>query len=298
MATPSLKFLKTFQIAAKRESFKAAADELCLTASAVSHQIKTLEEQLGVVLFERGAHSLTLTDAGAEYLSHLDVVFQRLDQATEQLRRRFMRRSVRLQVPSFFASELLVPRLNGFSQANPDIDLQITARLPQQDAPADDVDVAVLVSAKPAAELHSVYLFPQVFVPAGAPTLLAKLHLNKVEELLKHTLIVHEGRLSLWEQWAAAQGMQDLHPKHVIRFDSMTAAVDAAQNGVGLALVSERLARNRFANGALTKAWPDELPTGESYFVLTRTQDYLRPEVQVLVQWLAQQFGDRQPKSN
>ena len=91
MRTPALKFLKTFQVAARRQSFKLAAAELCVTPSAVSHQIRTLEAQLGVQLFERGAHSLTLTEAGQQYLDSLDTLFERLEGVTRDLQLRYGR---------------------------------------------------------------------------------------------------------------------------------------------------------------------------------------------------------------
>ena len=116
MRTPSLKAIKTFQIAARHSSFAVAADELCITPSAVSHQIKTLETQLGLPLFSRGARALALTDAGARYLEQIDDLFTRLESVTEQLRARFGRSSVRLHVPAYFASEMLLPRLSEFSK--------------------------------------------------------------------------------------------------------------------------------------------------------------------------------------
>src|SRR5689334_2604662 len=116
MRLPSLKFLKTFQVAAQRQSFKLAADELCVTPSAISHQVKSLETQLGISLFERGPHSLVLTEAGKHYLQSLDAVFSRLESVTEQLRIRYGRSVVRLHVPPFFASEMLMPRLQTFMQ--------------------------------------------------------------------------------------------------------------------------------------------------------------------------------------
>src|SRR3984885_12440979 len=120
MHTPSLRFLKTFHIAAKLGSFKAAAAELCVTASAVSHQIKALEQQVGVALFDRGPRSLRLNVAGATYLENIDALFSRLESVTEQLKLRFSRTVVRLQVPPFFASELLVPRLSSFGAMHED----------------------------------------------------------------------------------------------------------------------------------------------------------------------------------
>ena len=125
MRLPSLKFLKTFQVAAKLQSFKAAAEELFVTPSAVSHQIKALERQLGVALFERGVRTLTLTDAGAHYLEHINDIFAKLESVTEQLQVRFGRSIIRLNVPPFFANELLLPRLASFSQAREETDIRI-----------------------------------------------------------------------------------------------------------------------------------------------------------------------------
>ena len=107
MRLPSLKFLKTFQVAARLQSFKAAAEELFVTPSAISHQIKALEEHLGVSLFQRGVRTLTLTDAGANYLEHINDIFSKLESVTEQLQVRYGRTIIRLNVPSFFANELL-----------------------------------------------------------------------------------------------------------------------------------------------------------------------------------------------
>src|SRR5688500_8348766 len=125
MRFPSLKFLKTFQVAAARQSFKAAADELFITPSAVSHQIRALEEQLGIVLFERGPHSLTLSEAGQQYLRHVDSIFTRLEAVTEQLQINHGRDVLRLNVPPFFATEMLLPRLTAFLEGQPDTDIHI-----------------------------------------------------------------------------------------------------------------------------------------------------------------------------
>jgi LysR family glycine cleavage system transcriptional activator len=137
MRLPSLKFLKTFQVAARLQSFKAAAEELFVTPSAVSHQIKALEEQLGVALFERGVRTLKLTDAGAHYLEHINDIFSKLESVTEQLQERYGRSIIRLNVPPFFANELLLPRLASFSQAREETDIRIeTTFLRAQDASA------------------------------------------------------------------------------------------------------------------------------------------------------------------
>lgn len=289
MRLPSLKFLKTFQVAAARLSFKSAAEELFITPSAVSHQIKALEEQLGVPLFERGPHSLELTEAGAHYLQHLDMMFNRLEAVTEQLRERFSRGVVRLHMPPFFATELLLPKLPSLLEAQPDTDIHInTALAPLQTHPSD-ADVSIVVNATPDSGLDCHKLFSQAFVPACAPMLLSRTPINSVDDLNQHTLIVHEARRDAWERWADSIGVR-LQPKKVVRFDTMHTAAQAAEHGVGVALVSAPLGNERFAQGSLVKLFDTELTTGESYFLLLRREDATRPDVRALTQWLLNEF--------
>lgn len=290
MRLPSLKFLKTFQVAAARLSFKAAAEELFITPSAVSHQIKALEEQLGVPLFERGPHSLTLTEAGTHYLQHMESLFARLESVTEQLQVRYGRGVVRLHMPPFFATELLLPKLQSLLEAQPDTDIHInTAMAPLQSHPAD-ADVSIVVNAAPESGLDCHKLFSQAFVPACAPLLLLRNPINVVADLNQHTLIVHEARRNGWERWAESVGTR-LRPKKIVRFDTMHAAAEAAAHGVGVALVSSRLGNERFAQGSLVRLFDTELETGESYFLLLRREDATRPDVRALTQWLLNEFA-------
>jgi LysR family transcriptional regulator, glycine cleavage system transcriptional activator len=288
MRLPSLKFLKTFQLAASRLSFKSASEELFITPSAVSHQIKTLEEQLGVVLFDRGAHSLTLTEAGRNYLQHVDALFARLEIATEQLRARFGRGVVRLCITPFFATEMLLPKLSALLAAQPDTDIHINTVQALQSHPAG-ADVSIVVNAIPDEGLACYKLFSQAFVPACSPKLLARDPIRTVADLNRHTLLVHDARHDGWDRWAEVLGTA-LRPKNVIRFDTMSAAAQAAEHGVGVALVSARLGNERFQQGSLVKLFETELNTGESYFLLLRPEDAVRPAIQALTQWLLGEF--------
>jgi LysR family glycine cleavage system transcriptional activator len=291
MRLPSLKYLKTFQVAAARESFKAAADELCVTPSAVSHQIKALEKQLGIALFERGAHSLTLTEAGRNYLRHMDAVFARLETVTEQLQVRYGRNIVRLHVPPFFATEMLLPRLPSFLEAQPDTDIHInTVSAPLQGGHSADADLSIVVGAVPEDDHACHRLFSQSFVPACAPALLERMPVKAIEDLNRHTLIVHEARRDGWQRWSEALGVE-LRPKKLVRFDTMHAAAHAAEHGVGVALVSSRLGNDRFTQGSLVKLFDNELQTGEHYFLVLRREDATRPDVRALTEWILQEFS-------
>src|SRR5262249_44010857 len=174
MRLPSTRTLRAFQLAARSGSFKTAASQLFLTPSAVSHQIRALEEELGVALFHRGARTLMLTDAGARYLEEIEYLFQRLDTATRELRARAGRSTLRLRVASFFANEFLLPRLAALHAAQPDIDLEIDTDGTGTDIHPADADVSIVLGSGSWSELQAHRLFPQAYVPACSAALFAR----------------------------------------------------------------------------------------------------------------------------
>jgi LysR family transcriptional regulator, glycine cleavage system transcriptional activator len=287
MRTLSLKAIKTFQIAAKHSSFAVAADELCITPSAVSHQIKTLETQLGLPLFSRSARALALTDAGARYLEQIDDLFMRLESVTEQLRARYGRNSVRLHVPAYFASEMLLPRLSEFSKRHEGIDLRIETQGAHGRLHAAEADISVVVGSGPWGKgLIAHPLFAQTMVPACSPELFAERPVKRYEDLNDHTLLVHESRRDDWDRWATTVGMKALQPAQIVRIDSMTAATRAAEKSIGIALLPAELSRRKFESGRLVRVFDDELVTHEQYTLLVRTEDENRDDIRALCAWL------------
>jgi len=288
MRTPSLKAIKTFQVAAKHSSFAVAADELCITPSAVSHQIKTLETQLGLPLFSRGARALALTDAGARYLEQIDDLFMRLESVTEQLRARYGRSSVRLHVPAYFASEMLLPRLSEFSSLHGGIDLRIETQSAYGRTHPAEADISVVCGSGPWNGLVAHPLFAQTMIPACSPELLAEKPVTRYEDLNAHTLLVHEARRDDWDRWATAVGMKELRPAQIVRIDSMSAATRAAEKKIGIALLPAELSRRKFAAGRLVRVFDDELVTQEDYTLLVRAEDENRDDIRALCAWLVE----------
>ncbi len=286
MRTPSLKAIKTFQVAARHSSFAVAADELCITPSAVSHQIKTLEAQLGLALFARGVRALTLTDAGARYLQQIDDLFTRLDSVTDQLRARHGRTIVRLHVPPYFASEMLLPRLSEFSKVNDGVDLRIDTSVSHGRSHPADADISVVVGSGAWSGLVACPLLAQNMVPACSPALFAERPVRRYEDLNEHTLLVHESRRDDWDRWAAAVGMKTLQPAQIVRLDSMADTTRAAEKSLGIALLPARLSRRKFAIGRLKQVFDDALLTQEDYVLLVRTEDQHREEIRALRAWL------------
>src|SRR6202167_5164458 len=285
MRLPSLKFLKTFQVAARLQSFKAAAAELCVTPSAISHQIKALEQQLGVSLFQRGVRALTLSDAGAHYLEHINDIFSKLESVTEQLQVRYGRSIIRLNVPPFFANELLLPRLASFSQAREETDIRIETAFSAPKTHPAEADLSIVVGSGPWDGLTVHELFAQSFIAACAPDYMLENRIDAYADLNGKSLLVHEERRDAWERWALGLGIEPIKPNRLVRLDTMSAVVLAAEQGVGVALVPTLLSADRFAAGGLVKLFDAELATNESYVLLHRPEDTAREVLQELTQW-------------
>jgi len=288
----SLKGLKTFCVAARLLSFKAAADELCVTPSAVSHQIKSLERQLGAALFERRTREIALTDLGATLFAQVDPLLGELENvAARLLRRGVQRRVLRIALLPFFASELFIPRLGAFARRERKIEIRVDTTEPgAQHSPASDASILLL--AAPPTGVAAYPLFALRLVPACSPELARELRAAEPRALLEQTLIVHKSRPQAWSDWFAARGVVlEAEPK-VIRLDTMFAVARAAEIGLGIALVPARLAASWFASGALTRLSDVELETPDRYYFVHRLEDAHDRDVCALRDWVLQEFAD------
>ena len=290
MHLPSLKYLRTFQVAGKFLSFKKAAEELSVTPSAVSHQVKNLEIFLGVTLFERQPRSLAFTAAGRNYFDFLDGMFARLESETRQLWTQYGRSIVRLSVPPFFANEALLPRLASFQGSYADTDIRVTTVPSAMRTHPPEADLSILLGKDSREELATYRLFKHRVVTACAPSLLKEQGRKSFDTLDGQTLIVHELREDIWERWATALGIPAPRPKKLIRFDSMSAVVRAAERGLGVALVAWPTSRGYFESGALVRLYDVEIEVGDEFYLAHRPEEIRRPEVRNLADWIVKEF--------
>jgi LysR family glycine cleavage system transcriptional activator len=290
---PPLRNLRAFCVAARRRSFKSAADELFLTPSAVSHQMKELEAALGVRLFERKTRALDLTSAGHTLLDEVEPLLRALDRSLTQVARRSGRVRLRLLLPPFFASELFIPRLGSFCAAHPDIDIQMDTRDPRPAIHPPTADVSVLLSEEAPQGLRSTRLFSVSLTAVCAQEHAAAVaHLGS-DVFGQMPLIVHRARPFAWTHWAQEIGLASPEPKNIIELDTMSAVVRAAERGVGMALVPAVLCDSWFRSGALIRIFTLELATRDTYFLVSRPKDADKPGVRALTQWAAAQFAAR-----
>lgn len=288
--------LRAFCLAAEHLSFKQAADELCLTASAVSHQIRDLESHLGTRLFERRTRAVVLTESGRQLFSEVCPHLRAIEQATLRFRERPRRAPLTIRMPEFFASELFMPQVASFSEQNRHIDLRIETTAPGG-AVRGRADVSIVLTDRTPDAPRWAELFPVRYVPACSPELRARYARAGTAALDQATLLLHQGRPDAWRRWAELTGVSAPSARQIIRLDSMFALARAAERGAGIALIPMPISRSWFQSGALLRLFSRDLVSAESYYVAA-ADDGDHPEAtDRLWRWIVDCFAESERAS-
>jgi LysR family glycine cleavage system transcriptional activator len=288
-AMPSLDLLQGFEAAARLLSFTKAGEELFLTQSAVSRQIKELEDQLGVALFQRRHRALVLTDAGRMLYPTAANVISTVRTATERLRAVGARSVLSLTTTSSFASLWLVPRLAGFRRVAPNADVRISADSRFVDLQRDGFDVAIRLCTAAHAGEGAVRLFGENVFPVAVPQIARLLRTPKdLDRQVLLELDQHDRTppwLS-WRSWLERVGLSDLKTQGFLRFSEYDQVVSAAYAGVGVALGRSELVREALAAGRLVAPFEQETSTARAYYIVTTGSAAEREEVRAFIGWL------------
>jgi LysR family glycine cleavage system transcriptional activator len=283
---PSLNALRAFEAAARHLSLTKAADELAVTPGALSHQIKALEARLGAKLFQRTARGLAFTDLGRDYLPVVRDAFDRLAAGTDTLFGSAQAATLTLSVSPNFAAKWLVPRLGRFAAAHPAIDLRIAASTEHVDFAASDVDLAVRHGDGNWPELAVAKLADEQVIPVASPRLAAgKPPLNRPRDLKAHTLLHAPGPVD-WRAWAEASGLSGLDVRRGPRFNQASMAIEAAVDGVGVALARTALAAQDLAAGRLVQPFGPALKAPFAYYIACPAPVANRPKIRAFREWL------------
>lgn len=290
----SLRGLRTFCLAAEQQSFRDAADKLFITASAVSHQIRNLEEELGQKLFDRAGRSLSLTETGRSLLADVQPLILELDEIASRYRNGVARTSMSISVQPFFASELFIPRLPEFTAAHPEIDIKVDTSDESAEKHPGSADVSIRVFKSPPEGLAADRLFPLRLIPAASRAFRDSMVVNGKRIVSDFPLIVHDNRPKAWRQWARSSGIELPEDTHVIRLDSMIAVARAAERGLGAALVPVQLTDSWFDAGDLVPLFDHQLTTRDAYYLVSKKSDADLDTVRLIRDWVLQEFGDAQ----
>ena len=292
---PSLDLLKGFEAAARHLSFTRAAEELYLTQSALSRQIQTLEEQIGVPLFERRHRALLLTDAGQILQPTARAILDELGHAVTRIRRDQPAQPVTLSTAIPFAALWLLPRLPRFRARHPEIEIFISADNRILDLDRERIDLAVRYCPEAAAPPGALRLFGERLQPVCTPALAADpaRPLKHPQDLARHVLLHIDdtgGRFPwlTWSQWFAAIGEPEPAGAGAVRFNQFDLLIQAALDGQGVALGRSPLVDRFIAEGKLVAPFRGKpYPSSRAYFVVQGATGAKRPEAQAVVAWLA-----------
>jgi LysR family glycine cleavage system transcriptional activator len=283
---PPLNALRAFEAAARHLSFTRAADELHVTQTAISHQIKGLEERLGVRLFRRLPRGLLLTEEAQRYLPPVRDAFDRIAAATAQLAAGSSSGTLTVSVLPSFAAKWLVPRLGRFRATHPDLDLRISASSQLVDFARDDVDVAIRIGRGRYPGLRVDRLFGESMVPVCAPELLTGAHPLRRPEDLRHHVLLHDDDHTGWQLWLELAGVEGVDPRRGPIFTDSAMVVQAAAEGQGVALARSVLAAGDLAAGRLVQPFEVSVPQDLAYYLVSPEATAEQPRITAFRSWL------------
>jgi DNA-binding transcriptional LysR family regulator len=293
MATriPPVHALSAFEAAARHGSFALAAEELCITPSALSHRIRLLEEFVGERLFIRDGRNVGLSEFGRRYL---DVVRQALRTLTDfpmPMRAASVQPRVKLTLPPTFARYLLVPRLSSFIEQHPDIAVEIYLSVPLYDLSLAESDLEVRFGPGKYPNLQSEKLFSEPTFVVASPGYLRQMgDINTPEDLQKATLI--RSALEPWQPWFEAAGLDWPEPTAGLRVDDLGLLLEAVRHGHGIGLTREHFARELLDSGEIVRLFDMQTATPpHAYYVVYEKQTTERPEVDTFLQWMKATFS-------
>jgi LysR family glycine cleavage system transcriptional activator len=289
---PPLSSLRVFEAAARHNSFRKAAEELNLTASAVSHGVQTLESWLGVELFHRETRGLRLTAAGEAYAPLVNQALTVLAKATEQLPGRKATGTLSVSAAPTFAHKILLPRLERFAMQFPDIRVRIDTSQRLVDLTLDDFDIAIRFAPmkKPAA--NWTLLATETLVPVCSPRFKEQLDGPLDAAQLSKVPLIHVTVAADWAHWFRLSGLEA--PPSLddgLRVDTMQMAADAAIRGLGVTLGRRPLLDDDIDSGRLVALFDRSIPSGSGYWLVTSQTDFQKPEVKLFKRWILSEFA-------
>jgi LysR family transcriptional regulator, glycine cleavage system transcriptional activator len=283
---PSLNALKAFEAAARHESFTKAADELSVTQGAVSHQVKALEAELGLKLFNRERQRLVITDAGRGYLEVVRDAFDRLAVGTERLRQVQTSGALTVTTSPNFAAKWLVHRLGRFVEAQPDIDLRVAASHRHIDFAREDIDMAIRHGDGEWPGLSVTRLCVEEVFPVCSPKLVqGRGALRSPADLARHTLL-HVNDRRDWGKWLDAADAAATKSDRGPIFNQASMAIDAAVDGQGIALARSALAAWDMRHGRLVRPFSFVLKASYAYWIVCPKSTAELPKISTFRDWL------------
>jgi len=283
---PALHLFAVFEAAARHENFKQAAAELFITPSAVSHQIKALEAFLGFELFQRKSRGVALNAAGKIYLHYVQQGISKLEQGTKIVSNKFSSPSLKISTFPTMASNVIIPQLSHFQQRHPDIDIRIETGMNVTDLRYDDCDLAIRVGR---GDWQGVVVKKLLNLTAHAVCSadFAKKHkLTSPEQISQVPLIDLANMNNVWRTWAEAMQLPKMEYQHKLTFSNYDASLQAAEQGLGLALAIMPVEYALIERSLLVLPFEQATSFDQALYAVYREEDQNRHDIHCFLDWL------------
>lgn len=291
---PSLNAMKAFEVVARSGSFTRAAEVLCVTPSAVSRQVKHLEEQIGETLLVRGNHQVDLTAGGRALLPVLSESFQRIHNTVQDVRHGGARRRLSLNVPFTLARRWLMPRLYRLRAAQPDLVLSIRTQSKDALSQPGSLDATIRFGTGDWEGLHSSHLFSESHIATAAPGVANEItdpdgtvHLDRA--VLLHVL-KREGRYLTWQHWVDAAGLSNVDVEQGLEFDTLDLAIEAATAGLGVTIADTHMVADELAAGRLVRLLDTSVAGTQSYWLVRPSDAEHHEGLRQFEKWLREEL--------
>lgn len=285
---PPVHLLTIFEAAARLESFKLASEELFITPSAVSHQIKALEAYFGFELFQRKSRGVAVNGAGKMYLHYIQQGLTTFEQGTKKVRHHYSSPSLKISCVSTLASNIIIPQMGTFQAAHPDIDIRIETGNHVADLRYDDIDLAIRIGAGEWPNVITTKITDIKIAAVASKTFIKKHKITKLEDVYKVPLIDITMMDDIWKQWASNLKLKELTNKRSITFSDYDSSINAAIQGLGLALAMFPIEKTQEEHGLLVRPFNENLPYPRFIYAVYREEDKNRHDIQCFLNWLKQ----------
>lgn len=293
MATrlPPVHALSAFEAAARHNSFAVAAEELCITPSALSHRIRLLEEFVGERLFYRDGRSIVLSEFGRRYLDVVRAALRSLMDFPMPHRQAMVQPRIKVMLPPTFARYLLMPRINAFTERHPDITVEMYLSVPLYDLSLSESDVEIRFGAGNYPNIVTEKLFEEPAFAVASPAYLKTIPALKTPQDLQHANLLRSA-LEPWQPWFEAAGLPDWsEPSTGLRVDDLGLLLEAVRHGYGVGLTRQHFAEELLAHGEIVELFNVRLRTPpHAYYLVYEQQVRERPEIDLFINWMHEAF--------
>lgn len=283
---PPLNALKAFEAAARHESFSRAAVELCVTHGAISKQIDLLEQRLGIKLFRRAPGGVVPTEACRAYQAEIAAALDRIAAATSSLSGREYPDSLDINAPPTFTIKWLVPRLSKFQIRNPSLEIRLSTKRGDVATALQDADIVIRRGPDTWKQVHSRLFLKEAITPVCAPRLARRKTLKTPADLKRHVWLYADARPTDWETWLEMAGIEGLAPLRALRFDHSSLSLEAAADGMGIAMGPLSMIRNELDAGVLVMPFPKLIAITPGYYSTCSKSRGDDPKIVEFCNWL------------